>query len=225
MARRTAAKEPAGDSVRKHIRGNKVRARGIALGLAIVVAACSEGDRSSNKADAAVAERVEIVLTKIQNDGIQYVSDFTKQQQDTAAALARVKKVMEKYLFDPISAKYTAIQLGRNGSICGQYNAKNRYNAYVGFKDFVVTGDGRIYASDSNGGIEASLSPSYVQAFLDSCATKAQVAAHSQSIESYSFEPDSDAPDSYEQEPDRVLDAPPPPARKRQEMPADIPTA
>lgn len=185
---------------------------------ALITAACGNPDAVQNTSPEPSTEVANLELTPTQHAGLKYIKNLERDREAMATALSRVKEVMEQYLFDPSSATYKGIKLGKGSSICGQYNAKNRYGAYVGYKDFVVTGDKTLVASDTNGGIESSSNPEYVQAYLDSCATKAQIAAYGASSAApsadaeYNYEPANDASSvddfDVEQEPDQILDAP-----------------
>lgn len=181
---------------------------------------CENSDRLENTESSKASAKAEVFLTPMQSEGMQYIATYGKRVQETAVALMRVKKAMDPYLFDPDSAQYRDLHPGRGGASCGMYNAKNRYGAYVGFKDFVMTGDGRIVTSNTSGGIEASSDIDYIQSYLDACGTKAQIAAYRSTTESPAkSEPTLEAPS--DQEPDRILDAPP----SRDPPDPDIPTA
>jgi hypothetical protein len=83
---------------------------------------------------------------------------------------------METYLIDPFSAQYRALRSGRAGSVCGQVNGKNRFGAYVGFRDFVLGRDGRtIWISGYSDGVESELYSSFAEAYVNVCASKSQV--------------------------------------------------
>ena len=85
----------------------------------------------------------------------------------------------ERDLFDPFSARFVNVRAGRTGAICGQYNARNRYGAYVGFKDFVVGQDGQtLYTSQHNDGVRSELFTSFAEAYLNACATSSEVAQY-----------------------------------------------
>lgn len=43
-----------------------------------------------------------------------------------------------KNLIDPSSAQFRSVRVGKNGSVCGEINAKNRMGAYVGFSRWVA---------------------------------------------------------------------------------------
>ncbi len=83
---------------------------------------------------------------------------------------------METYLIDPYSAQYRSLRAGRSGSICGQVNGKNRFGAYVGYRDFVVGRDGKtIWMSNYADGVETELYSGFAEAFVNVCASKSQV--------------------------------------------------
>ena len=194
----------------------------ICLGFAL--AACDNSDRLTQANASKIVPRAEVFLTPMQSEGLQYVATYGKQLQASAEALVRVKKAMEAYLFDPATAQYHGLRSGRNGAVCGKYNGKNRYGAFVGFKDFVMSGDGQVHFSDTSGGLEASSNDDYVKAYLDACATKGQIAAHESWATVPSTPASTDDSDPIAQEPDRILDAPTP-RKRRATPPVVIPTA
>lgn len=50
--------------------------------------------------------------------------------------VVRAKIALERDLFDPYSAVYGTV-VRRNGIVCGYVNAKNKFGAYVGMREFV----------------------------------------------------------------------------------------
>ena len=198
---------------------------GPTLGLVLLVSGCGENrDRLVNSESSKTAPKAELFLSPMQSEGIQYVAAYGKQVRSSEDTLKRVKKVMEAYLFDPGTAQYRSLRAGRDGAVCGIFNAKNRYAAYVGFKDFVLTSDKRVVVSDTSGGIAASSNPSYVEAYLDACGTKAEIASYRSEQKPVSnIEPDTSDEPVPEQEPDDILDAPPRTDTPRSQP--DIPTA
>lgn len=179
----------------------------VAIG-ATYLAACGNDDQLSNKIATPVASSPlkELFLTPMQSEGIQYIASYDTAKKDSDKALALVKTAMESYLFDPVTAQYSYVKRGRGGAVCGRFNAKNRYGAYIGFRDFVLTSDGRIVSSNTVGGISASSDSSYIQAYLDACATKTEIAAFRPTLDTPSSE--EHVPDERNQEPDSILDAP-----------------
>jgi hypothetical protein len=128
-----------------------------------------------------------------------------KQRLDARADAARkadqmksaVRKAMASYLFDPGSAQFMSLRAGRKGAVCGKYNAKNRYGAYTGFKDFVLSRDGEtIFSSEYNNGVQSALYGSFAEAYLNVCATEKEAQAHSRAAES-SFEDESTSGDPF----------------------------
>lgn len=49
---------------------------------------------------------------------------------------------------DPSSVMYRNERLSPGGSLCGEYNAKNGYGAYTGYKRFIGRSDGEAYVED-----------------------------------------------------------------------------
>lgn len=66
------------------------------------------------------------------------------------------KKLSEK-LLDPFSAQFRELRefpaLGASMT-CGKVNAKNSFGAYVGFKEFVITGDLVVIANSTDPGVQ-----------------------------------------------------------------------
>ena len=57
-----------------------------------------------------------------------------------AGAVAQAKSIVARDLKDPSSVQFRDVRLSKaSGSVCGEYNAKNGYGAYVGFALFGVT--------------------------------------------------------------------------------------
>jgi hypothetical protein len=102
-----------------------------------------------------------------------------RDERETENLEARVRTAMEEYLFDPFSARFRSLRRGRGGAVCGEYNAKNRLGAYVGFKDFVLGRDGRtIYTSSYTDGVRTALFGSFAEAYLNVCATAEETRQH-----------------------------------------------
>lgn len=117
-------------------------------------------------------------LTALEIESRQAV-DTKRNERRLREMEARARRALEAELFDPFSARFRNVRAGRNGAICGQYNAKNRLGAYVGFRDFVVGRDGRtIYASQSNNGVRSEFYSSFAEAYLNVCATSAESAQY-----------------------------------------------
>lgn len=102
-----------------------------------------------------------------------------REQRALQALEKRVKTAMETYLLDPFSAQYRTLRSGRNGAVCGQVNGKNRFGNYVGFRDFVLGRDGKtIFMSNGSDGVSTELYSSFAEAYVNVCASRAQIARH-----------------------------------------------
>lgn len=67
------------------------------------------------------------------------------------AAIIAAKKVVSGVLKDPVSAQFDEVRfVERSGAVCGQFNAKNSYGGYVGFKLFLVTKAGALMIAPSD---------------------------------------------------------------------------
>lgn len=53
--------------------------------------------------------------------------------------IAAAKAAVERTLIDPESVRYRDLHEAPGKGVCGQYNAKNSYGGYVGFKGFAWT--------------------------------------------------------------------------------------
>ncbi len=51
--------------------------------------------------------------------------------------LRKAKDALEQQLKDPASVQYKNLEKYRDGVVCGEYNAKNSFGGFVGFKQFV----------------------------------------------------------------------------------------
>jgi hypothetical protein len=168
-----------------------------------LVGSCHPAGRASSKYAAFVALALSTLLGCSNQDALTNVTPNTSNTSDLAPlelsalevrARNMVKKeaqesekrgmlqkaiapAMERDLFDPASAQYRALREGRNGAICGKVNARNRYGAYVGFKDFVLSKDrSDLEISAYNNGIRSFENNSFTYAYLASCASKKEQA-------------------------------------------------
>src|SRR5690349_3057183 len=82
--------------------------------LALLASACNNQDRIDAKPTSKAVQTAELFLSPAESEGLQYLAAYDKQIQVSADALVRVKKGMEALLFDPTSAQYSAIRVGRN---------------------------------------------------------------------------------------------------------------
>lgn len=56
-------------------------------------------------------------------------------------SVSQAKKLIEAKLNDPLSVQYRDIKIYRDGTVCGEYNAKNKMGGYVGFQPFIYRGE------------------------------------------------------------------------------------
>jgi hypothetical protein len=56
------------------------------------------------------------------------------------STIENAKRTLERDLKDPQSVQYREVRSFQSGSVCGEFNAKNSYGAYTGFKPFVFDG-------------------------------------------------------------------------------------
>lgn len=55
-----------------------------------------------------------------------------------SAEVSSAKKYVADRMRDPSSVQFRNITRGNDGAVCGEFNAKNGYGAYGGFKMFYV---------------------------------------------------------------------------------------
>ena len=60
---------------------------------------------------------------------------------ETETQVKAAKLTLEASLRDPTTVQYRDVQAYSENVVCGEYNAKNGYGGYVGFKKFVVAGN------------------------------------------------------------------------------------
>ncbi len=53
------------------------------------------------------------------------------------------KDAVRRTLRDPISAQFQGVRQYKDGTVCGQFNGKNGFGGYAGFRNFVVTRNGK----------------------------------------------------------------------------------
>lgn len=154
--------------------------RGVAIVSLLLSAGCQQAPDStiSNNGQQADASTVPVALSALEVEARRVVA--TKSSERAQRALeGRARTALQGDLFDPFSARFANVRQGRNGAICGQYNARNRYGAYVGFRDFVVGRDRQtIYYSQNSDGVRSELFTSFAEAYLNACATGTEVAQY-----------------------------------------------
>lgn len=174
----------------------------------LLTSACGNRDTLAEKtANSQKAPRLHLSLTPAQIEIQRKVSRAHADDFALKSANDLMKRAMARVLFDPGSATYLDVRLGRNGAACGKLNAKNRYGAYVGFKDFVVEKSGNVLVSSYNDGIESETYSSFATAYRALCATKEEEARYAARTAPSSSTFEDLVPDP-EPEPDRILDAP-----------------
>lgn len=173
--------------------------RRLGLILSLMVTGCNSTqespiDQQNVQDDAGKASPP--VLTALEREAKQRLDSKREESRKADQMKARVQKAMATYLFDPGSAQFMALRAGRKGAVCGKYNAKNRYGAYTGYKDFVLSKDGEtIFGSENNDGVRTALYGSFAEAYLNVCATEKETKAHSRATEAnFDVEPVSDDP-------------------------------
>ena len=56
-----------------------------------------------------------------------------------SSEVVAAKKYVTDKMRDPSSVQFRNVTKGNNGAVCGEFNAKNGYGAYSGFKAFYVS--------------------------------------------------------------------------------------
>jgi hypothetical protein len=144
-----------------------------------------------------IEEVVPLDLTPLERAARQRLDARHADAQKAERLAGLVKKAMTAYLFDPASAQFTSLRQGRNGAVCGKYNAKNRYGAYTGYKDFVLSRDGEtIFGSDRNDGVRAGLLGGFAEAYVNACATDKEIKAYREAT-SFESEDEPSAEDPF----------------------------
>lgn len=175
-----------------------------------LVLSCSNPDRiDDNVTDVEVSDVSPLALSRLQLEAQQATQQGAAAQAAQKNAEHLVRSALKIALFDPESARLAEVRIGRAGTVCGKVNAKNRYGAYVGYKDFVLSRDHEtVYISVSNDGLQSTLYGSFAEAYLTACASKVEAAKHAEATAPHDVDegPTFELP---EEEPDAILDAPP----------------
>lgn len=62
-----------------------------------------------------------------------------------------LKQVLVSRLKDPASVQFASLKMNNpKTALCGEYNAKNGFGGYGGFKQFIVTSDRKLMINDRN---------------------------------------------------------------------------
>lgn len=174
---------------------------------------------TANVGKSAVIELPPAMLTTSEIASIQAITKASESQAEIQMAKELATRALQGVLFDPGSVQFLNLRIGSGKAVCGKYNAKNRYGAYVGFHDFVVTKDGYLETSENNNGVDSFPDNSFARAYLQYCANpdeKSRYAAMTAPLPDSEDGPVSDEPQVDGQAPDEILDAPP---RTEREVP------
>jgi hypothetical protein len=145
------------------------------LSTCLLAAACNSTSEERGTAPKEEQQTPAMALTALEVEAKTLLDRHDRKREEVEGFERRVKGAMEPVLFDPASGMYRELRSGKSGAICGQVNAKNRYGAYVGFKDFVLSRDGEtIYISRYADGINSEQYTSFAEAYVTACASKAE---------------------------------------------------
>ena len=87
-----------------------------------------------------------------------------------AVSIQDAKKTIADSLKDPDSVKFRNVKKSdRTGAVCGEFNAKNSFGAYVGFSPFGVTADGTVMDAPDTEGLNAAYAAESIRHFLAQC--------------------------------------------------------
>ena len=64
------------------------------------------------------------------------------KQLGAPAVIAEAKRMIGEKTTDPEAVRFRNVRIGRDGWICGEFNAKNAFGGYTGYRRFVVMGEG-----------------------------------------------------------------------------------
>lgn len=65
------------------------------------------------------------------------VSISYAEERIDSALKEQLMSALSKDLKDPMSVQFKDLRLGKDGTLCGELNAKNAYGGYTGFKPFM----------------------------------------------------------------------------------------
>lgn len=69
------------------------------------------------------------------------IACFAEPQNESEAIESAKQRILSD-LKDPDSTRFRNVREFENGAVCGEYNAKNSYGGYVGYKHFGFTASG-----------------------------------------------------------------------------------
>lgn len=61
-----------------------------------------------------------------------------------SARITAAEEAVRSRMKDPGSVQFKTIKVAKTGAVCGDFNAKNSYGAYVGFNMFAYTKEGEL---------------------------------------------------------------------------------
>jgi hypothetical protein len=68
------------------------------------------------------------------------VSLIAQEHNAKRFTVADAKKIIAEQMADPEAVRFRNVRQGRSGFVCGEFNAKNAFGAYTGYRRFYVTG-------------------------------------------------------------------------------------
>jgi len=86
-----------------------------------------------------------------------------------ATTIAQAKRILADRMKDPSSVQFRNVKAFKSGAVCGEYNAKNSFGAYVGFTPFGVDADGLIMDAPELDGLPSSYAQAAMKQFLREC--------------------------------------------------------
>ena len=80
-----------------------------------------------------------VVLASLSLAGCESAEEKSQReaQEHRSQLFQEAEAVVRAGFFDPDSARFDRLVLGKNDAVCGWVNAKNRFGGYVGFEQFV----------------------------------------------------------------------------------------
>jgi hypothetical protein len=99
--------------------------------------------------------------------------------------IEEAKRIIADQTRDPEAVKFRKVRVGKDGFVCGEFNAKNAYGGYIDYRLFYVAGpddddgnwEGKEASATRNGEFNAKLdslnSTLIVHAFTTKCASNA----------------------------------------------------
>lgn len=86
-----------------------------------------------------------------------------------ALTIKEAKRILADSLKDPASAQFRNVKAYKSGAVCGEYNARNGFGGYVGFKRFGVAADGSIMDAPDVEGLDPNYAAKVLELFESKC--------------------------------------------------------